>query len=563
MTTAAPSTIERSPSAASFVAPAPRKRNDIASAQALVIEPNAMARSVVCNQLRDMGVGVVHQASRITDARLKLEQDAYDIVLCSRDFDDPDVTGQDLVDELRREQLLPHSTVFIMITSEATYAKVTEAGEASLDGFLLRPYTAATLAERILEARRRKETLADLLGALATGDLPRATRLSLDRYHRNMPYAPYAARVAAELLLRQGNAKATLELCEDVERKAGSSWARLGIVRAHLHRGDLGTARRICDALIASRADDADAHDALGRIHLEHGDIDKAFAAYRRSVELTPGCLLRLQACGSLAFYAGDRQGAMQWLDRSVSLGIRSRLFDALTLMLLVLLRYDERNTKALVAAHEQLLRHAQRQEGSPRLECFDRAARALRHLAANELDAAQDCARELSAVIESDAGDLESAVVALAVWARLPDRDISAGELEKVAKAAGHRFCVSRSMTELLVSAAATSDQLRSVVRACQQELASYVETSMTHALESRPDQAVRALLDRGKTWRNAKLLEMATLVARRHAASLQDCDALVAESNETMARVCHPVHHIAGIRQTGRSAGGLILRT
>jgi hypothetical protein len=25
----------------------------------------------------------------------------------------------------------------------------------------------------------------------------------------------------------------------------------------------------------------------------------------------------------------------------------------------------------------------------------------------------------------------------------------------------------------------------------------------------------------------------------------------------------VCHPVHHIAGIRRTGRSAGGLILRT
>ena len=43
------------------------------------------------------------------------------------------MTGQDLLDELRREQLLPFSTVFVMVTGEATYAKVTEAAESALD----------------------------------------------------------------------------------------------------------------------------------------------------------------------------------------------------------------------------------------------------------------------------------------------------------------------------------------------------------------------------------------------------------------------------------------------
>ena len=413
-----------------------------------------MARSVVSSQLRDMGVGAVQQAARVQDARLKLEREPFDIVLCSRDFDDAASTGQDLVDELRREHLLPHSTVFIMITSEATYAKVTEAGEASLDGYLLRPYTAASLSERILEARRRKEELAELLDAMAAGRLDDAIRWSLDRFRRNQSYSGYVARVATELMIRQGQAKAALEFCEEVLAQSDAAWARLCIVRAHLHRGDLGAARKVCVALIASQPAHADAHDALGRIQLEQGDIVRALESYKTSVQLTPGCLLRLQACGSLAFYAGDAAGAAQWLDRSVGLGVRSRLFDALTLMMLALLRFDEGNGKALAATHEQLLRHAERHNESRRMQTFDRAARALRHLLSNDLDSAQACARELSDAIDGDAADLEAAIVALAVWARLPARDISAGELEKVGRLAGNRFCVSKSMTELLVSA-------------------------------------------------------------------------------------------------------------
>ena len=41
------------------------------------------------------------------------------------------VESQDLLDELPREQLLPYSTAFVMITGDATYQKVAEAAEAA------------------------------------------------------------------------------------------------------------------------------------------------------------------------------------------------------------------------------------------------------------------------------------------------------------------------------------------------------------------------------------------------------------------------------------------------
>ena len=80
-----------------------------------------------------------------------------DFVLCEQNFnDDSAYTGQNLLDDLRRAQLLPYSTVFIMVTGEATYSKVAEAAESSLDGYLLKPHKPSVLLERLLQAQRRK-----------------------------------------------------------------------------------------------------------------------------------------------------------------------------------------------------------------------------------------------------------------------------------------------------------------------------------------------------------------------------------------------------------------------
>ena len=144
---------------------------DIHLARALLVDGNAMMRNVTAAHLRDAGVGQVQAAGRVKEARLMLEREHFDIVLCTYHFDHCSDTGQDLLDELRRERLLPWSTVFIMVTGEATYARVAEAAESALDGYLIKPYRPTVLSERILQARRRKQELGPLLAALGAAAL--------------------------------------------------------------------------------------------------------------------------------------------------------------------------------------------------------------------------------------------------------------------------------------------------------------------------------------------------------------------------------------------------------
>ena len=59
---------------------------DIHTARALLVEGNAMLRSVAAEQLRSLGIGHVAQASRVRDARLLIERKPTDAVR-ERSFD--------------------------------------------------------------------------------------------------------------------------------------------------------------------------------------------------------------------------------------------------------------------------------------------------------------------------------------------------------------------------------------------------------------------------------------------------------------------------------------------
>ncbi|MBI3367457.1 MAG: tetratricopeptide repeat protein [Burkholderiales bacterium] len=535
---------------------------DIASANALVIDGNATSRNVLAAQLRDLGVGAVRQSARTSDARLALEHKPYDIVLCDYHFEGTDTSGQDLLDELRREGLLPHSTVFIMVTGEATYSKVLEAAEAALDGYLLKPYTAQTLGERIMEARRRKRLLRDIFEALEEQNHDQAIRLAVHRFATRDSYWQFCARLAAELMLKANRLDEARTIYQAVAEEKPMPWARLGVARVQFAKGESAQARRNIEALLRDNPEHADAYDVLGRVQVDLGDFPEALQTYRTAANLTPGCLLRLQHCGTLAFFQGENAEALRMLERTVTMGVKSKLFDALTLLLLALLRQDNGDSKGLAIVHDQLKKYTERHPESRRLQRFEKAASALRSMAARQIDDAIVKLRELVADITDERFDLEAATVVLASWTRLPEKDLPAAEFDAVARSIGMRFCVSKALTEALAASARKNEGASDLVRACQAEITAIAEQAMTHSLSGHPKRAVESLLQQGMQTRNAKLIEMAGAVTRRHADTIDGSEQLIVEASDLQRRYCQPVMHIAGVRRTGRSPGGLVLR-
>jgi CheY-like chemotaxis protein len=535
--------------------------DSIQDATALIIDSNAASRSLMSAQLRDIGVGTVRQTPRVRDARVMLEHQSFDIVLCDYHFDAGDTSGQDLLDELRREGLLPYSTVFVMVTAEATYAKVAEAAEAALDAYLIKPYTSANLAERLANARQRKRVLKDIFEAIENQDFETAANLCLKRFEAKDKYWLYAARIGAELLLRLKRFDDAKVLYEAIIAAKTVPWARLGVARTEVASGNLQAARRTLENLIGDLPDYADSHDLMGHVQMEQGDLQEALKTYQTAATLTPGCLLRLQRCGSLGFYAGQRAEALRMLERAMTQGLRSKLFDMLSLVLIALMRFDAKDTKGFKYAHDSLIAALERAPGSLRLQRFDLLLRGLAFLLERRVGQALVVAREFTGHADAGSFDLEAASLLTALWLRLSSQEVELEEMMPVLFGLGLRHCASKASTEILVAMTEGHQGAADQFRDCQQQIFNIAETAMRHALRGSPRTAVEQLIQQGEATRNAKLIDMAGLVLKRHADKIDDADELSRQIDALHDRFVKPMGSTAP--KVARATGGVALRS
>lgn len=534
-------------------------------ARALLVEGSDIMRGVASGQLRDAGALEVVAVNSIGAARERLEHDHFDLVMCSREFVGKEESGQDLLDELRRENLLPADTVFIMVAVEATYQEVADAGEASIDTFLLRPYTTETLSERLKEVVQRRRALSPIFTALQEGEPGRALMHAVMRFQRGERYAMYAGRMAAEMLLRFHRPDDAEKIFHRIAARRPTAWAELGIARALSANGDLSAAREAITAIQQRDPGSADAQELMGQILIEHGELADARGHYLRATELTPGCVMRAQIAGTLSFYLASPAEAVPLLERTCRLGARSRLFNPLTWVLLGFARLLGGDSKAVTTAANSLTHSLTRHDAGERGRYWVGVMQVLHALAQRSMTVATERTRELALSVDENNFNLEAANVLLSLWALIPPHLWPIDQRLGVAQTMGLRLGVSKAVTELMCAAAGEQEEVKLALRQAQNTIAQYSQRCVQRSMGSGVAPAVEQLLEQAETTRNARLFELAGLTLKRHAARIDDAGKL-SELSERAGRglrqYAQSVSHIAGVQRAGRSAAGLPLR-
>ena len=509
-------------------APADAATQGLGNARALVIDANPTSRSILKGMLVDLGVKSdrIKQAGRYTEARNDLEVNAYDIVLCDYHFNDTSQTGSDLLDELRKDQRLPFSTVFILVTAEATQAKVAEAAESALDSYLLKPHNLNNLSERLRVARHRKVVLADIFQALQDEDFGLAANLCQARVSEKGQYWVYAARIGGELLLRLNRHDEAKKLFEIIDATKAMPWARLGIARAQLDSGQAAPARRLLESLIVENPDYADAYDVMGRAQFQAGEIEQAYETYRRAVELTPSSLNRLQKMGMLAFQLGKKEEAIKVLERATSLGSASRLFDYQSQILLAQIYFDQKNGASLQKCVNLLMQAHEKAPRSARLrrmyELLHVMSLMLQRQVAEVVRRVKNMQREF---LMADY-DLEAAGNMMSLLMRLRASELELPDAELWIDRLARRFCTSKAMTDILCMMVKEYPPYEAQVREAYSTVVSMAEQALTQAKSGQAAQAIEALLQTSTSTGNAKLIDLADMVWQRYKDAMPDPD-------------------------------------
>ena len=112
----------------------------------LVVDDFSTMRRIVRNLLKELGFTNVQEAEDGVDALNKLRSEKFDFVVS--DWNMPNMTGIDLLRNIRGDAELKHLPV-LMVTAEAKKENIIEAAQAGASGYVVKPFTAATLDEKL------------------------------------------------------------------------------------------------------------------------------------------------------------------------------------------------------------------------------------------------------------------------------------------------------------------------------------------------------------------------------------------------------------------------------
>jgi len=112
----------------------------------LVVDDFSTMRRIIKNILRQLGYNNIVEADDGTAAVGILEREKIDFIIS--DWNMPQMTGIELLRHVRQTEQLK-DTPFLMVTAEAQQENIIEAVKAKVSNYIVKPFTADTLQEKI------------------------------------------------------------------------------------------------------------------------------------------------------------------------------------------------------------------------------------------------------------------------------------------------------------------------------------------------------------------------------------------------------------------------------
>ncbi len=125
------------------------------NAKILIVDDFSTMRRIIKNLLRDLGYNNTTEADDGNTALPVLKKGGIDFLIT--DWNMPGMDGLSLLKEVRAQDDLKGLPV-LMVTAESKREQIIEAAQAGVNGYIVKPFTAATLKEKIDKIFERIES---------------------------------------------------------------------------------------------------------------------------------------------------------------------------------------------------------------------------------------------------------------------------------------------------------------------------------------------------------------------------------------------------------------------
>ncbi|MBI3794150.1 MAG: tetratricopeptide repeat protein [Nitrospinae bacterium] len=260
----------------------------------LVVDDFPNMRKTVKNMLRQFGVSNVEEASdgdyAIKALKNSSETPCKFVLL---DWNMPRMPGIFVTREIRADAELGDLPI-IMITAEVDKEQIAQAGELGVSGYLIKPFVAKTLEEKILNVLTARENPPHHVKLLKAGEMlakkgeyEKALTLFNEAMNLNA-----GARVMVHIgdvheLMGQFD-KAIGVYTKAAERNPMFLKAHVKVADLHMKTGNDEAALAALEKANSISPSSPDRHMAVGKIHLKAGNQEKATESFNHLMKLAP-----------------------------------------------------------------------------------------------------------------------------------------------------------------------------------------------------------------------------------------------------------------------------------
>lgn len=293
------------------IAPVPAA--SLAGLRVLMVDPFDASRAVLRETINQLGCKHFSSASSYADAMRSLRRagGAMDLIFCEYNLNGTR-DGQQLLEELRSEKVIPLATAFFMVTGESSYKRVVSVAEFAPDDYLVKPYSVEQLHRRLTRTLLKKKVLAPAYRQIESGELDAAvaTCLALAQEHR--VFMADCWRLAIDVLTSAKQEARAKELLEQLLAIKAVPWAVLGLARIKAQQGELDGAAKMLEELLDGNPDFLRVHDVLADIRLRQGAREEAMRVLKMAAAKSSANVARMRRVGALAEELGDMATAEQ-----------------------------------------------------------------------------------------------------------------------------------------------------------------------------------------------------------------------------------------------------------
>ncbi|WP_061017422.1 response regulator [Vibrio splendidus] len=244
-----------------------------------------------------------------------LKNNFFDIVFCDYNMNHH-IDGALILDEIKTKKLLNNSSVFICLTGDNSLSVITYFIELEPDDYLIKPFKANDLIDRLKKVINRKKVLHPLISFVDNRKFAAAISLCEKLKLDSPQYTPYILRIEADCHLKLNEIESAKRIYLEASKISDSLWPEIGYGNTLRIEGEYEKAKDIFKGILKLKPTHPIARKNLAMCMLASNDILGALSEFGFLKKVNPANPQRDLVLANLLFSTGDFDASTQGYQR-------------------------------------------------------------------------------------------------------------------------------------------------------------------------------------------------------------------------------------------------------